>query len=150
MGALAVRLTVSGKPVTIVTTHFSTAYPEDRDRRNLAALAEHTQEAAALRANEARELLTFVGQQERTVLVAGDFNTPPRGLLYRELARALKDSFAATGLGTGYTFRSDRPCYRIDYLWAGPAMTPVACRALPLQVSDHRPVVGEFIVGGKR
>ncbi len=78
-GALAVRLTVAGKPMTVVTTHFSTAYPQDKDRRNLATLAQHTEEAAALRAIEARELLTFVGQQQTPVLVAGDFEYAAAG-----------------------------------------------------------------------
>jgi len=147
--ALALQLDADGTRLTVITTHFSTAYPPNGLRQDWRALAEYLDSVSAAREDEVRELLAFAKDQEGPVLIAGDFNTPPRGRVYRELTSHYRDAFPAVGRGAGYTFISSRPRYRIDYFFTGPGLIPVTCRALPLHLSDHLPVVGEFVVTGK-
>ncbi len=151
--AVAVQVEVEKQVVTVVNTHFSSVYPPNRFRQDWRKLAAYVQEMAAVRETEAEELLALVQARQaksEPVLVMGDFNTPPRGLLYRRLTAPLRDSFAATGTGTGYTFPSVSPRYRIDYLFAGRGVTPRRCQRLPVQVSDHCPVVGELVIRKER
>jgi endonuclease/exonuclease/phosphatase (EEP) superfamily protein YafD len=62
----------------------------------------------------------------------------------------LTDCFAATGVGTGYTFlfRGLAP-FRIDYVWLNAGLRPVRCRIESASPSDHRPVFAEVTFSGK-
>ncbi|MHB0912240.1 MAG: endonuclease/exonuclease/phosphatase family protein [Armatimonadota bacterium] len=73
------------------------------------------------------------------VVLTGDFNTPPRGRLYRRLARRMDDAWTRGGLGFGYTYRSDLPVLRIDHIFVSGARV-VSCRVARSGASDHRPV----------
>jgi endonuclease/exonuclease/phosphatase (EEP) superfamily protein YafD len=75
------------------------------------------------------------------VLLVGDFNTPPRGRLYSRLASRYEDAFCAAGWGLGYTFHSDVPVMRIDYVWANSHWQTLSARAIDTTASDHRPLV---------
>ncbi|MDO4263601.1 MAG: endonuclease/exonuclease/phosphatase family protein [Deinococcus sp.] len=71
------------------------------------------------------------------VLVAGDFNTPPRGRVYRALKADSVNAWDAAGQGFGYTFPSRAPLLRIDHVFAR-GLTPVHAEVLPAGGSDHR------------
>ncbi len=147
--ALLVQLELGKTPFTIISTHFTTAYPPRRLRSDWRALGLNLNRHNTIRRHQTDELLDLVRERHalgEPVLVTGDFNTPPRGRIYRQLASHLQDSFAATGWGTGYSFPSIAPIYRIDYLWAGVGVEPRTCQRLLVRVSDHCPVVGEFVV----
>ena len=79
-------------------------------------------------------------------VAVGDFNTPPRALIYRQLAAVATDAFAAVGRGWGFTYRRDRPVIRIDYVWCAGGAQPL--RSVPRDggASDHRLVVTDLYV----
>ena len=88
------------------------------------------------RAEQLHRLLQQTGGLER-VLVAGDFNTPPRGEVYRTLTRNFTDAWDAAGQGWGYTFPAGRSILRIDHVLAR-GLRPVSAEVLPAGGSDHR------------
>jgi endonuclease/exonuclease/phosphatase family metal-dependent hydrolase len=75
----------------------------------------------------------------RTVL-GGDLNARPDAPEVRALAIAFTDAWAACGEGDGYTFRTDRPDRRIDYVWLA-GLGCSAARVLDRPLSDHLPVI---------
>jgi vancomycin resistance protein VanJ len=99
--------------------------------------------AVAMRTVQVDRILDWVESHRRRAIVAGDFNTPPRGRLYRRLASLLTDGFAAAGSGFGWTFPSSHPLLRIDYVWTTPDLRPLRCHVPPGGPSDHLPVVVE-------
>jgi len=116
-------------------------YPSYRAWLNArVALARHLSDAFA------RERLPF--------LVAGDFNTPDHGVVYRMFSSQLADAHVRTGHGWGFTFPGARdgklaallgPWLRLDYVFAGPAWTPVECRVASDPTSQHRAVLARFL-----
>jgi endonuclease/exonuclease/phosphatase family metal-dependent hydrolase len=86
-------------------------------------------------------------------VLAGDFNVTEREPAYGDLSAGLTDTFKAVGAGFGTTWRPpfvmSQPfgLLRIDYLFAGPGVTPlsVATDCAPRN-SDHCVVIGEFAV----
>lgn len=68
----------------------------------------------------------------------GDLNALPDA---REIAilrgAGLRDAFALAGQGDGFTYRSDRPYERIDYVWISPDIAAREFKVLPGQASDH-------------
>ena len=140
-----VELRIEGQSVTFVGAHFATAFQGRNLRYKLRALPDYMQETASARLAQAEATLAQVGKSANPVILAGDFNTPPRGKVYRLLRRALTDSFAATGWGWGHTYSSKRPSLRIDYVFVRD-MQPVGCWVGGRQGSDHRPLIADLVL----
>ena len=88
------------------------------------------------------ELLAFANSRPAPVLIVGDFNTPPRGLLYRRPTAAHTDAFPPSA-GEPAT-PSPPPARATALTTSSPARIAPSPSALPLLISDHRPVLGEF------
>lgn len=77
------------------------------------------------------------------VIIAGDFNCPPRGHVYSKMTRHFTDAFAAAGWLTGYTWPSSFPIQRIDYAFTTDVKVQSA-RTISSTVSNHLPVLFRF------
>ncbi|WP_343073289.1 endonuclease/exonuclease/phosphatase family protein [Pyxidicoccus fallax] len=81
----------------------------------------------------------------RPKLLMGDLNDDPGSRPIRLLRRDLRDVVATTGGAKGtYPMPLFLPTLRIDYVLACDAFTPVSSRVLPVDVSDHYPVVADL------
>lgn len=94
------------------------------------------------------------------VLVQGDFNFTPNTPEYEAMKNSgLVDTFSAKGQGFEFTFSSEKPSRRIDYIWATPKLAESLIEARVIfdepfkrdatdpdsyALSDHLPVMGTF------
>jgi hypothetical protein len=53
---------------------------------------------------------------------------------------AFQDAWEAVGVGDGFTYSSDRPVRRIDYVFHSPGLTPVRAWVPSSLASDHLPL----------
>ncbi len=60
--------------------------------------------------------------------------------VYRTMARGLRDAFRECGSGYSHTFRGFYNTLRIDYVLSG-GFEPLSYEVLPVDYSDHHPVV---------
>jgi endonuclease/exonuclease/phosphatase (EEP) superfamily protein YafD len=78
----------------------------------------------------------------RSFLVGGNFNAPPDHPGFARLkALGLRDAWAECGSGDGFTYPSDKPAKRIDYLFLTGDLHCSAASVLETQISDHRPLL---------
>jgi endonuclease/exonuclease/phosphatase family metal-dependent hydrolase len=91
-------------------------------------------------------LLDFWNGSPSTVLV-GDLNSRPDFPEIKLISDAgLIDSWAEAGVGNGYTFSSDAPYERIDWIWHTSDLSAQQIEVLQTTASDHLPlkaVLGE-------
>jgi endonuclease/exonuclease/phosphatase (EEP) superfamily protein YafD len=82
------------------------------------------------------------------VILGGDFNDFPNTPVHAAMAEALADTWELTGQGNGWTFPSDKPKSRIDYIWISrdKSVVPVKAWVPDTQASDHRPFVADFLL----
>jgi endonuclease/exonuclease/phosphatase family metal-dependent hydrolase len=103
----------------------------------LATHFHHVETQSHVRIPQATALVEAWKKREGTV-VLGDFNATPDS---REMAilraAGLRDAFALAGRGPGFTFSSDNPQRRIDYIWLSPDLVARDFRIMPGQASDH-------------
>jgi endonuclease/exonuclease/phosphatase (EEP) superfamily protein YafD len=142
----------------VVGVHFYTALHGHtllNQRRHLPAYMEET---AGIRLDQARDLAVWAASLPGPTLVAGDFNTPPGGVIYREMTRPFTDSFAEAGTGWGHTYPSrwkppsflgDLPALpvsflRIDYVFHSRHWKALQCEVGGRDGSDHRPLLAEL------
>jgi endonuclease/exonuclease/phosphatase family metal-dependent hydrolase len=134
-GLLQATLRFQDGDVEILTTHL------DADRRDDERL------------RQAPAVLAAVAQlpAERPFVLCGDFNDSPKGPAYALLAAVLTDSWSElTPDEPGFTIPADKPTSRIDFFWTKPRLIkPTKVTVLSSLASDHRPVVGDFMLPAK-
>jgi endonuclease/exonuclease/phosphatase family metal-dependent hydrolase len=131
----AVITTANGNPFYLFNTHFSL----DANDRLL----------------DVQEALNLIGSAlGASCCLVGDMNATPDDSALALLGPAgLADEWAAIGTGPGFTYPSDAPTKRIDYIWSSPALAP-AIQSIQLVgtqpaqdgtfLSDHFGVVATF------
>jgi endonuclease/exonuclease/phosphatase (EEP) superfamily protein YafD len=76
------------------------------------------------------------------LVVGGDFNaTPDHPGIARLNAVGLRDAWAECGSGDGFTYPSNAPTKRIDYLFLSGDLHCSGAAVMETQVSDHRPLL---------
>ena len=83
------------------------------------------------------------------LLVAGDLNSPPRGLFFGAISRGLDDAWQCGGRGIGSTFPAQFPLLPIDHVLAR-NLTIARAFVPDVRASDHRPLVVDFRFQGGR
>ena len=112
-------------------------------------LPDYMRHTAAARAAQVTELLRIANSTSPPLLIAGDFNNPPRGRLYQRMTDRFQDAFRAVGWGLGDTYPANLPVLRIDYVFAGEGIAVRRCTVPRVLASDHRPTIVEIGLPGK-
>ncbi|HEY7424519.1 MAG TPA: endonuclease/exonuclease/phosphatase family protein [Gemmataceae bacterium] len=105
-------------------------------------------EGSARRAEQFENLSLEVEDVSGPLILAGDFNTPPESVLFRDVWGRYTDAFSSAGWGWGYTFLGDRTTVRIDHILAGPGWRCQRCWVGPNIGSPHRPVLADLVWTG--
>lgn len=135
---LVTRLTWRDKPLTIVNAHLGTVMLSPVFQGDF----ERVRHARNARTEQVAVLRNIAMQVQGPVLLGGDLNTPPRGLVYRRLREIYgHDAHDAAGRGPGWTFPSLK--LRIDHQFTRD-LNPVRSRVLPNVGSDHLPLLVEY------
>lgn len=133
----------------VLNIHVSTSFqpqshPATGRWNRILQIARDARPAAQARLEQTAPIRAAIARRKSgALLVAGDFNTPPRGLFYRRLSRGLQDAWPSGGRGFGGTYPSRLPLLPIDH---------VLTRGLGVQqawvpdvrASDHRPLIVDF------
>ena len=94
-----------------------------------------------IRMNEAVELRRILDGETLPFILCADLNSTPDNWIYRYISRGLTDAQRRAGKGFGGTFPSPLPLARIDYIFFSRHWDVHDAQALPIIMSDHRPVV---------
>jgi endonuclease/exonuclease/phosphatase family metal-dependent hydrolase len=98
----------------------------------------HVGEDSALRVPQVQALLATWANRAATVLM-GDLNATPAAPEMQLLrAAGLIDAFAAIGMGDGFTYASNQPSERIDYIYHSADLAARDFHVNEGTASDHR------------
>ena len=82
-------------------------------------------------------VLASLVPSKEPIILAGDFNGPPRSESVLRFGKRFTDCFAATEKGLGNTILAKMPYKRIDYVWVR-GLTPIQSEVVDSVASDHR------------
>lgn len=140
--ALACVVEVRGRKLAILNVHVEMSQPHMSYPYPRRLWPDYLRHTVRVRELQYAAYQRWIDAQQLPVLVAGDLNTPPASRFHRVMRKGLTDCFAEVGRGFGYTYvPHGAPVFRIDYIWAGPGVQPIACETGPAGPSDHRMVV---------
>ncbi len=144
---MTVRLP-SGKEVEVVNLHLATAATDMR-LWSKEARSTHRRNRA-LRRIELSVVLQVLEQTtsfpNTPTILGGDFNASATDVVHRQLIRDFEDTFSNAGRGWGNTFHRRFPIVRIDHLYTTRQFQAIACGVAVSMNTDHRMVVGDFIL----
>jgi vancomycin resistance protein VanJ len=101
-----------------------------------------------VRADQSEAARRWIGGFPGPVVVAGDFNMPVEGAIYRRSWGDFTNAFSAAGWGLGHTKFTGWFGVRIDHVLAGPGWRCRSCWVGPDVGSDHRPVIADLVWAG--
>ena len=130
-GLLEALVTVRRVPVRVFTTQLQHNSRQER----IAQIA------------AVREVISTA--QEPVVLV-GDLNARPGTPEIDDITEDLVDAWAEAGVGHGYTYSTENPHARLDYVVHSKDVPPRAAAVLSTEGSDHLPVVADLALPGDR
>lgn len=143
-GVLLLILGVMGEEIVIANTHFGS---EGNDSSRVTAVS------------DLKSIMKMYSS--RPTILCGDFGDIPSSRVVTQLKEEYLDAWEASGTWEGFTFPSDVPKKRIDYMFTNSlhthdsTLTAVHLRPLSAHVvrslaSDHRPLVVEFDLSTER
>ncbi len=118
---------------------------ESDDLREVKEVGLKVIKASMLRARQARVISEQIRNSPYPVIVCGDFNDTPASYTYRKTRGNLKDSFVESGKGFAWTYISQLPSFRIDYIMHSKEYRSYNYRQVNLKLSDHIPVTCDLV-----
>ena len=129
-GMLRAEIEIDGKKINFVTTHLDYQFDDGR-------------------LFETEQLLRHLEGIPGSLIVAGDFNDEPQGAAYKLMLTKFDDAWLQSkAKGVGFTFPSDKPIKRIDYIFCRTSDRLKVKKAWVVEspASDHLPVMAEVEV----
>ncbi len=152
-GTRRILETTLGTPrgsVRVLNVHISTSLTGQSSHKRgkigrLLQVASHARPSAQARMEQIAPLQKAIRADDSLtpLLVAGDFNSPPRGLFYGAISRDLADAWQSAGRGTGNTFPARLPLLPIDHVLTRGIQVKRAFVS-DARASDHRPLVVDW------
>ncbi len=110
------------------------------------------QQHIEIRRRESEELTAWLEDAGDLLVLAGDFNMPTDGAIYRRRWAAYTNAFSSVGFGYGYTKWSQKRWFRyglrIDHVLIGPEWTVESCWVGSDVGSDHLPLLADVCRSG--
>ncbi len=134
-------LNVDGTYVHVVSIRFIAGRPKNH------TIEENLRWGKYLLAMQMQEVDTFTAYLRGLhgpIIFGGDLNAPPSSKPMRKIQCMATDAYMANHFWGDYTFRSELPTMRLDYLFCMNDVVPDHARRPLLKVSDHFPVVADF------
>ena len=165
---LRCKVRVGTAEISLYNVHFKTPRRSlnafrraKRDPGDILWAIERFENNVAIRLSQAQTVAGYLAQERGAVIVAGDLNAPDASLVCGTLRDAgLRDAFADSGRGYGYTYghfllKNRLPWLRvswmrIDHIMTGSGFIGQRCWVGTGRASDHRPVIADFILNDFR
>ena len=98
--------------------------------------------------DEVNAFIKYVKSLDGPVIFGGDLNAPPLSKPMRKIQALATDAYMANHFWGDFTFRTEAPTMRLDYLFCMNNAIPINAFRSPMIISDHFPVVAEFLLPG--
>ena len=100
--------------------------------------------AYRVRAVQADSVAAMVRRSTYKTVVCGDFNDLPLSYSYSRIKGKMKDAYAESGFGPGYTYNESIFRFRIDHIFCSPEFGVLDCKIIKDKASDHYPVIAKI------
>ncbi|HTY57937.1 MAG TPA: endonuclease/exonuclease/phosphatase family protein [Bacteroidota bacterium] len=132
---------VNGLMVNAIAVRFIAGRPKDHSLKENLKWGRYLLDAQK---QESEFFVEYLSRLRGPVIFGGDLNAPPQSKTMRKIQHIARDAQSEHNFWGGFTFRTEFPTLRIDYLFGMNGAESVVARRLDVKVSDHFPVYAEF------
>jgi len=136
-------INMGGSRVHVLSIRFIAGRPKDHTLAEGIRWGRYLLEAQQL---EVQCFVDYVSHLDGPVVFGGDLNAPPGSKTMRRISRIAEDAQLEHHVWGGFTFRTELPLQRLDYLFSLHGVHSLAAQRLDIVVSDHFPVFARFAV----
>jgi endonuclease/exonuclease/phosphatase (EEP) superfamily protein YafD len=144
--ALEAGIELPGRSLRVVNFHHTLLFHGLEFFRDPAMMKVTLERAMRIRRLETNVLIDMCRSTSGSLVLAGDFNGPPRDAQVRRLTSLYDDAFRRSGWGFGFTYSADLPVIRIDYILSSKDVVATRCFTLPNKSIDHKAIAACIIV----
>lgn len=130
-GLLRARVVVRGVPVQVYNTHLQ-------------------HDDANERLDQVDAIKELIGVPSDSVVLVGDLNATPDAPEVAAILEDLVDAWEQAGVGEGYTFPTEDPDRRIDYLLTSDDVVARSAAVVTTGASDHLPLHADLLLPGAK
>lgn len=155
-----VDIDIDGKPVRLFNLHLESNHFDRNDyeifsekevnlnekkRNQILLLLQKIKKYSTKRSLQARKIRSEIEASPYPVIIAGDLNDVPASFSFHHIKGKLLDAFREKGRGYSNTYNGKLPPMRIDYILTDPNITILDYQVLYPDLSDHFPIIINFI-----
>lgn len=96
------------------------------------------------RAVQADSVAAVLKRSPFKTIVCGDLNDLPLSYAYSKIKGEMKDAYAESGFGPGWTYNESFFRFRIDHIFCSPYYKVLDCNIVKVAASDHYPVIAKI------
>jgi endonuclease/exonuclease/phosphatase family metal-dependent hydrolase len=96
------------------------------------------------RAEQAKILAQLIADSPHRTIACGDLNDMPVSYSYRQISKAMNDSFRKRGFGLGTSYNGAYPSFRIDYIFFSNGFNCENFTTIRVKYSDHFPIYSDL------
>lgn len=126
-GLVEAVINIRGERISFFTTHLDSRRTEQR-------------------LLQVKDILAITESHDRPTVVVGDMNARPNEPEVLELLTEFDDTFADLGQGDEFTYPSDTPIARIDYILTRGIATALSAEVIHTKSSDHFPIIADLTI----
>lgn len=112
------------------------------DEQRLRVFLTHLDTDPAIRSNQITQALEWIGSSWKPTLLMGDLNAEPNDAGLKKILAGRTDAFA--DMPRAFTFKSNNPRIRIDYILGSGPIEFSHSRVIPTLASDHLPILSDI------
>ena len=98
------------------------------------------------RAIQAERVKSEMNKSPFPIIVCGDFNDVPASYAYETIGKGMQNAFVKKGMGIGRTYSAISPTLRIDNIFVDKHFQVVQFTRIKQLLSDHFPVIADFML----
>ncbi len=136
-------LEVAGFKLNVISVRFLAGRPKNK---TISERYKWSKYVLATQLQEVKFFKNYVSKLKGPVIFGGDLNAPPSSKTIKKLRQIATDAYLEDHIWGGYTFTTELPSMRLDYLFSMNNVVPVKSEMIKIKVSDHYPVFAEFFI----
>ncbi len=95
---------------------------------------------------EQNVILDYIDSLQGPVVFGGDLNAPPSARVIKNFRRIARDAYFSDHLFGNFTFRTDFPAMRLDYIFHSSDLIAVDSKIIKTRLSDHFPLKCKLLI----
>lgn len=134
---------LNGTPVNVLSVRLIAGRAKDKSIKESYKWGRYLLQAQE---QEQQTFLNYISKLNGPIVFGGDLNAPSSARVIKNFRKIARDAYLSDHLFGNFTFRTNMPSMRLDYIFHTPDLITVDSKIIRTRLSDHFPVKCDLLV----